>query len=69
MQWLANFFVTETRRNDRNFTSIDAENQHLIYNYPPEGNTSYQSYVFLTDPRIALEEWEHSGFGYPTISQ
>jgi gamma-glutamyl hydrolase len=35
MQYLANFFVQEARQNDHSFSSAQAENQVLIYNYAP----------------------------------
>jgi gamma-glutamyl hydrolase len=34
MQYFANFFVSEARRNDRKFSSFEAEQNALLFNYP-----------------------------------
>eukprot|EP00128_Syssomonas_multiformis_P012169 Colp12_sorted_trinity150504_noHs@30934 len=51
MQWLANFFVQEARRNGNHFESEAEEAQHLIYNsaplYTTQANRYYeQSYIW-----------------------
>ena len=33
MQWVANFFMSEARKNDHHFESVEAETKALIYNY------------------------------------
>jgi hypothetical protein len=33
MQWVANFFVSEARKNDHAFASVEAETEALIFNY------------------------------------
>lgn len=33
MQWVANFFMSEARKNDHHFESVEAETEALIYNY------------------------------------
>ena len=46
MQYFANFFVDQTRANERKFPSGDAEAAALLYNYQPVGSTSYQAFLF-----------------------
>jgi hypothetical protein len=33
MQYVANFFMSEARKNDHQFESVEAETEALIYNY------------------------------------
>lgn len=56
MQAIANFFVDEARKNDRHFASQQDEDNHLIYNYAPQGRDAYQAYVFppATPQRTSL---------------
>jgi gamma-glutamyl hydrolase len=47
MQYVANFFVNETRKNMHSFPTPDAEDAALIYNYNPTYlGDSYQVYTF-----------------------
>lgn len=46
MQWIARFFVNEARKNNRSFPSQEEADTHLIYNFRPVGDTSYQAYLF-----------------------
>jgi gamma-glutamyl hydrolase len=46
MQYFANFFVLETRRNSRKFVSLDEEKSSLIYNYFAKDFEGTRSYVF-----------------------
>ena len=43
---VAAFFVEQCRRSSHRFASTRAEAKALIYNFRPEGDTSYQAYLF-----------------------
>ncbi|CAE7251855.1 gghA, partial [Symbiodinium pilosum] len=42
MQYFANFFISEARKNSHSFPSQREEEAALIYNYMPQGRSSYQ---------------------------
>ena len=46
MQYFANFFIGEARKNFHKFKSKEQEDAALIYNYVPFGRSSYQCYTF-----------------------
>jgi hypothetical protein len=51
MQWVANFFVGEARKNDHAFASAEEEQSALIYNTAPtftgaHGSDFEQEYIF-----------------------
>lgn len=48
MQYFANFFMSQARRNSQKFNSKEEEDASLIYNYVPIGRSSYQCYTFQT---------------------
>jgi len=53
MQYMADFFVDEARRNTHSFSNDTLENQWLIYNWNPiyMGSGGYQVYQFDTLPK------------------
>eukprot|EP00439_Symbiodinium_sp_Y106_P026866 s5202_g3.t1 len=46
MQYFANFLVAEARKNSHHFESKAEEESALIYNFVPQGRSSYQVYLF-----------------------
>ena len=43
MQYFANFLVSEARKNWHHFESREEEESALIYNFVPQGRSSYQA--------------------------
>lgn len=52
MQFFANFLISEARKNQHRFRSAAEERAALIYNYLPQGRTSYQAYVFPSSQQV-----------------
>lgn len=53
-QFFSDFFVNEARKSDNHFKDAKTEDQHVIYNFPPEftgakGSSYEQSYLFSAD--------------------
>eukprot|EP00746_Dinoflagellata_sp_MGD_P045877 gnl/MRDRNA2_/MRDRNA2_21277_c0_seq1.p1 gnl/MRDRNA2_/MRDRNA2_21277_c0~~gnl/MRDRNA2_/MRDRNA2_21277_c0_seq1.p1 ORF type:complete len:346 (+),score=29.89 gnl/MRDRNA2_/MRDRNA2_21277_c0_seq1:112-1149(+) len=46
MQATANFFLSEARKNDRHFATVQEEAQSLIYNWAPVEGPSSHAYIF-----------------------
>lgn len=65
-QYFATFFVNECRKSDNRFTSLDEENQALIYNFPATFtgrlNSSFeQSYLFESSVNYPKFHDENNG--------
>ena len=45
-QYIANFYVSEARKNNRKYSTLEEESKLLIYNYKLQGNTYYQVFLF-----------------------
>ena len=58
MQYFANFLVAEARKNSHHFESKAEEESALIYNFVPQGRSSYQARFLLMSVVSAAREVE-----------